>query len=106
MTPELVQTLRRLALNDEEVTKRVMSGEQVGSLEPRVVALLRLAVLISVDTDAGTFRWVVDQAVADGVEDHDMVDTLVVVAPLIGIARLTSALPGLMQALEVEETMD
>lgn len=104
MTPDQIELLRRLALNDGAAVHSVMSGdlEAKGSLDPRTTALIRIAILLGVDSDPATFRWAVELAQAAGVEDNDLFDTLVAVAPLIGTARLTGALPNFMAALELE----
>jgi hypothetical protein len=46
--------------------------------------------------------WAVELAVAAGVDDVDLFNTLVAAAPIIGTARLTAALPHFMAALELE----
>lgn len=104
MSPEQIQLLRRLAWNDPEAVRVVMSNGsgETSSLEPRTEALVRIITLLSVDSDEATLRWAVDLGLAAGVEDIDIFSALLVVAPLIGSARLTSALGHLMNALELE----
>jgi alkylhydroperoxidase/carboxymuconolactone decarboxylase family protein YurZ len=104
MTPDQIQLLRRLALNDSAAVHAVMSGElqEEGSLDPRTAALVRIAILLGVDSDPATFMWAVELAVAAGVDDVDLFNTLVAAAPIIGTARLTAALPHFMAALELE----
>jgi 4-carboxymuconolactone decarboxylase len=104
MNSDQLQLLRKLALNDSTTINAVMSGElaQAGTLDARTEALVRIAILVGVDSDPATFQWAVELAVAAGVDDADLFDTLVAIAPIIGIARLTSALPHLMAALDLE----
>ena len=104
MKTQQVELLRKLALNDSTVVNAIMSGElaQEGTLDARTEALVRIAILVGVDSDPATFQWAVELAVAAGVDDADLFDTLVAIAPIIGIARLTSALPHLMTALDLE----
>lgn len=104
MTPEQVETLRRLALNEPMTTNEVMGGgfAAVGSLDPRTAALVRIAALISIDSDPATFRWAMDLAQAAGVDDTEVFDTLMAVAPIVGIARLTSTIPRVLAALDLE----
>ena len=101
MTPDQTQLLRRLALNDTEAVKEVMSGrwEEHNSVNPRLDALVRIVALLCVDSDPGAFQWASDTALAVGLEDVDIFRAIVVVAPIIGSARLSSALPHLMDAL-------
>jgi alkylhydroperoxidase/carboxymuconolactone decarboxylase family protein YurZ len=104
MTPNQVELLRRLALNEREAMHAVMSGERadVDGLDQRTAALVRVAALLSVDSDPATFRWAVEEGIAAGVDDTDFFDTLVAVAPIIGVARLTASLPHLMSALDLD----
>jgi 4-carboxymuconolactone decarboxylase len=104
MTPDQVQLLRRLILNDSTAVHSVMSGElaEKDSLDPRTGALVRIAILLGVDSNPATFMWAVELAMAAGVDDADLFNTLVAAAPIIGIARLTAALPHLMAALDLE----
>jgi 4-carboxymuconolactone decarboxylase len=104
MTPEQIQVLRRLALNDRSAVHSVMSGDldDESSLDPRTAGLVRIAILLGVDSDPATFMWAVELAMAAGVDDVDLFNTLVAAAPIIGIARLTAALPHFMAALELD----
>jgi alkylhydroperoxidase/carboxymuconolactone decarboxylase family protein YurZ len=108
VTPDQISLLRRLALNEKDAIKQVMGGASAdsGGLDGRSAALVRVAALLSVDSDPATFRWAVEEAIAAGVEDTDFVETLVAVAPIIGVARLTSSLPHLMAALDLEVVED
>ncbi|MFZ0013514.1 MAG: carboxymuconolactone decarboxylase family protein, partial [Acidimicrobiia bacterium] len=72
------------------------------SMDGRTAALMRLVALLSVDSDPATFRWAIDVGLAAGLEDGDVFDALLVVAPIIGTARLNSALPHLMEALDLD----
>jgi len=104
MTPDQVNLLRKLALNEREATNLVMSGSLADSLrlDAGTAALVRLAALLSVDSDPATFQWAAELAMAAGVDDDEIFHALLVVAPIIGVARMTAALPHLMAALELE----
>jgi len=104
MRPEQVQTLRKLALNETQTTNEVMGGDLAArsSLDARTLALVRVAALVSIDSDASTFRWAMDLAHAAGVDDTEVFDTLISVAPIVGIARLTSAIPHVLAAFDLE----
>lgn len=105
MTPDQVELLRRLALNEAETVKSVMSGdlsEAMESLDPRTAALVRIAALLSVDSDPSAFRWAVDIGVAAGLEDSEIIHALILVAPIVGTGRITSAIPALLAALDVD----
>lgn len=104
MSPEQIQLLRRLALNDREAVNDVMSGrwEAHSAHNPRQEALVRIVTLLCVDSDPATFQWATDGGLAAGLEDVDIFHALLVVAPIIGVARLSSTLPHLMDALGLE----
>jgi 4-carboxymuconolactone decarboxylase len=104
MTPDQVKLLRRLALNEQSAVNAVMSSElgDVDTLDPRTAVLVRIAALLSVDADPATFQWAVELGIAAGVDDGDVYRTLVVVAPIIGMARLTSSLPHLLAAFDLD----
>ena len=108
MKPDQIRLLRRLTLNDTEAMNQALTGEmsESSSLDARTVALVRLAALLSVDSDPATFQWAAELGVAAGVDDDDIYNALAVIAPIIGIARLTSALPHLMTALDLEVVED
>jgi alkylhydroperoxidase/carboxymuconolactone decarboxylase family protein YurZ len=103
MSPDQVGLLRRLSLNDGAAIDEVMGGSRIeSSLGSATEALVRIVTLLSVDSDPATFQWAVDIGLASGLEDEEIFHALLVVAPLIGVARLTSSLPHLMQALSLE----
>lgn len=86
------------------MTREVMGGRlaEVSSLDPRTLAMIRIAVLVSITSDASTFRWAMDLAQAAGVDDSNVVDTLMSIAPIVGVARLTCAIPHVLAALDLE----
>jgi hypothetical protein len=81
-----------------------MSGPPDGIevLGDRDAALIRVAVLLSIDSDPSTLRWAIEDGVAAGIDDAEIFDLLQVVAPIIGMGRLGAALPDLMAALDLE----
>lgn len=104
MRPEQVQTLRKLALNETQTTNEVMGGDlaATSSLDARTLALVRVAALVSIDSDPSTYRWAMDIAQAAGVDDTELFDTLMAIAPIVGVARLTSAIPHVLAAFDIE----
>lgn len=108
MNLEQIELLRRVTLKDKEALDAVMAGNgnMPTSLDARCAALVRIAALLSVDSDPSTFQWAVDLGVASGLDDDSIFDALFVVAPVVGVARLTSTLPRLMSALHIEVVED
>lgn len=108
MRPDQVQLLRRWALNDKAAINLALRGEQaeLDGFDPRTAALMRVAALFCVGSDPATFRWAIEEGIARGVEDDDLLAAVIVVAPIIGLARMTASLPHLMEALDLEVIED
>jgi alkylhydroperoxidase/carboxymuconolactone decarboxylase family protein YurZ len=108
MKPDQIDVLRRLALSDERTMTHVMTGgvHEFHTLDSRTVALLRIAALVGVMPDVASYKSAMDKAHAAGVEDEDIFGAVMVVAPIVGSARLSSELPHLMAALDLEVIED
>lgn len=95
--------LRRLALNDERVLDMVLTREVCGDgeteLSPKVELLVRLAGLLSVGATTPSLREAVDQAVAAGATQSEIVGVLVALGPAIGLASLVGSAPRLAMAI-------
>jgi 4-carboxymuconolactone decarboxylase len=106
VNPVHQELLRRLALNDEQAAE-LMLGTVAGSLNApdagsKTHALARIAALIAAESALASYQWAVDSALAVGASETEIVDVLVAVAPIVGLARLTSAAPELALALGYE----
>lgn len=107
MNSDQAELLRRVALKDKEALDAVLANPEVlPGLDARCASLVRIAALLSVDSDPSTFRWAVDLGIASGLDDDSLFDAILVVAPLIGVARLTTTLPRLMSALDIDVVED
>jgi alkylhydroperoxidase/carboxymuconolactone decarboxylase family protein YurZ len=102
--PEWAELLRQLALNDERAVAAVVTpvGGETVELAETCQSLLRIAVLIASDSAATSYQWAVSQARAAGVSDQEIVETLRVVAPIVGSARVAVAARPLAAALGYE----
>jgi 4-carboxymuconolactone decarboxylase len=105
------RTLRCLAVNDQAFIESVVSGRLADSsasgLDPKTQALVGLAALIALDAAPATYQWEAERAFAAGVTVDDIVDTLVAVAPLIGIARAVCVAPNLgIAGYDVEAALE
>jgi alkylhydroperoxidase/carboxymuconolactone decarboxylase family protein YurZ len=67
-------------------------------LDERTAALARLATLIALDAPPASYRRTVHLALAAGASVDDVIDTLVVVARTVGLARVVAAAPRLARA--------
>lgn len=105
MTSEDLRLLRDIMLHANRAGRSSGSAgfeSSTSSLEPRTAALIEVAVLLAVDSDAETVRWAVDDAIAAGVEDTDLVAMFRIVAPVMGTGRTASALNKLLSSLEID----
>jgi 4-carboxymuconolactone decarboxylase len=103
----VIELLRRLALNDEHAVRRAVSGSpgELGccdALDPKSAALVRLGALLSVGAATASCRVTVDVARANGASDEEIVAVLVAVAPVVGSARLVAAAPRLALAIDYD----
>ena len=68
-------------------------------LDEKTSALACLAVLVALRATPTSYRRAVDLSLAAGATVDDVVETLKVVAPSVGLARVVSAAPGLALAI-------
>jgi 4-carboxymuconolactone decarboxylase len=94
-TPE--ERLRRLVLHDERCIQSMLgihlNNNEAAGLDPKTHALVRLAGLVAVGASSGSYRWAAEAALDAGATADELVDTLVSVAPISGLARVISATP-------------
>jgi hypothetical protein len=95
------ELLRRLAIHDPRCVDDVLSGEDVAAheLDPKVLALVRLAGLISVDAPDAALLWGVAEALGAGASSSEVVGALVALGPTLGSVRLVASAPRLALAL-------
>jgi 4-carboxymuconolactone decarboxylase len=95
------ELLRRLAINDENALARVMDGRAIDSplLDDKTGALVKVATLVALEAGSSSYRWAVEAALASGAEDGEIVDVLLAVAPIVGVARTNSSAFELASAL-------
>ena len=100
---ETEATLRRLALHDDEAIRCLLGIDANwiagDGLEPRTVALVQLAALISVGSAAISYQAAVERAYASGATASEIVATLMAAAPVVGVSRVVAAAPTLAMAL-------
>ena len=102
MRTEHEDLLRKLALNDEGAVETVL-GATLGFVEPqgldeKAQALVRLAALIALESSPASYQWCVATAQAAGATDEEIIGVLVALAPVVGLARVSSAAPDLALA--------
>jgi 4-carboxymuconolactone decarboxylase len=94
------ERLRRLAVNEAGA-----AGEDVRSLgdptglDPKTLALVRLAALVAVGAAEPSFGEQTDAAVSAGASADEIVDVLIGVCTVVGVPRVVAAAPKLALAL-------
>lgn len=96
------EILRRLAIVDEGIVKDLAGpGVSQGvprSLELKTAALVRLAALAAIGSPAVCLEWSATRALAAGATEDEITDVLLAIAPVAGIGRVVSAVPGVADA--------
>ena len=96
--------LRRLAINDPRFVNEVFCGPGAASqeLDPKTLALVRLAALVAVGGPVPSYGALADAALDAGATAAQIVDVLVGVARVVGQPRVVAAAPQLGMALGYE----
>ena len=116
MRAETPETLRRLALNDDNFVDLVLGGGGaanigVSGLDQKTHALVRLGASMAIKRRPALTRQASTMALAAGASVDEIVGTLIAVAPDVGVVRTVSAAPELALALGYDvdaafETLD
>ena len=100
------EILRRLAIVDEEC-----AGDQAGlglgtpvvwALDAKTAALVRVAALAAIGSPEVCLEWSATRALATGATEDEITGVLLAIAPVIGLGRITGAVPGVAAALEYD----
>jgi 4-carboxymuconolactone decarboxylase len=95
--------LRRLALNDENAVRAVLSpgseSPRVTTLDPKTHALVRLGALLAGGAETTSLRWMSDIAYEAGATDDEIVGVLVAIGPTVGLAEIVRQAPRLALAI-------
>jgi 4-carboxymuconolactone decarboxylase len=102
--------LLRLTLNHDAFAAKILTMHQdahVQGLDPRTCALVRLGALHAIGAQ-GSYGCSVDASLAAGASVEEIVDSLIAVAPMIGLPRAVAAAPDLAVALgfDVESALE
>ena len=104
---DYIDLLRRLAVNDARIIDELGctagvdgdASEPDSVLDPRTLALVRLAALVAVGGAVPSYGAQADAAVGAGASAAEIVDVLVGVVPVVGIPCVVAAAPKLALAL-------
>jgi 4-carboxymuconolactone decarboxylase len=100
------ETLRRLAVIDESfLASRAGLGlgrTETRALDPKTVALLRLAASVATGPSAVCLQWSAAQAMSAGATDDEIADVLLAIAPIAGLSRVVRAATHVATALDYD----
>jgi alkylhydroperoxidase/carboxymuconolactone decarboxylase family protein YurZ len=97
------EILRRLAIIDDGfVEDRAglglgLDGARV--LDPRTAALVQVAALAAIGSPAVCLEWSSTRALAAGATEDEIADVLLAIAPVAGLGRVVTAVPGVADGL-------
>lgn len=98
---DYAERLRRLAINDAHFAEEGAggTGAEPRVLDPKTLALVRLAALVAVGGAVPSFGAHADAAVDAGATAAEIVDVLVGVIPVVGFPIVVATAPKLALAL-------
>ena len=107
---DYTERLRRLAINDAHFAEACLGGAELkhGGLDPKTLALVRLAALAAVGGAVASYGAQTDAAVNAGATAEEIVGVLVGVIPVVGLPCAVAAAPRLALALgyDFTDTLD
>ena len=107
---DYTDVLRLLAINDARFGEACAATGRVepGELDPKTLALVRLAALVSVGGSEPSYGAETDAAVDAGATAAEIVDVLVGVVPVVGLPCVVAAAPKLAMALgyDIDEALE
>ena len=93
--------LRSLAIEDPQLGANLSARDEIAPvlLDPRTVALARLAALVAIGGALPTYCALTDAAIGVGATPEEVVEVLVAIVPTVGLPRVVSAAPNVAMAL-------
>jgi alkylhydroperoxidase/carboxymuconolactone decarboxylase family protein YurZ len=98
---EYTDVLRCLSIEDPRLATHLATRDENGSdvLDPKTVALARLAALVAIGGALPTYSALTDAAIGMGATPDEIVEVLVAIVPTVGLPRVVSAAPSVAMAL-------
>jgi 4-carboxymuconolactone decarboxylase len=95
------EVLRLLAINEGRFGEECVTGVGVesGKLDPRTLALVRIAALVAVGGAVPSYGAEVDAAVSAGASAAEIVEVLLGIVSVVGLPCVVAAAPSLAMAL-------
>jgi alkylhydroperoxidase/carboxymuconolactone decarboxylase family protein YurZ len=96
---EYTEVLRLLAINDEHFAEHLTTSAEPVKLDPKTLALVRIAALIGVGGAVPSYGAEADAAVSAGATVGEIVEVLIGVVSVVGLPSVVAAAPTLAMAL-------
>jgi 4-carboxymuconolactone decarboxylase len=100
---DYLERLRRLAISDDRLTeldsREFLFDRDELVVDPKALALARIAALVAMGGAEPSFGSLVDAAVGAGATAGEIVDVLVGITAVVGVPRVVAAAPLLAMAL-------
>jgi 4-carboxymuconolactone decarboxylase len=99
------EILRRLAIIDDGFVEDPLglglrlALDGARGLEPKTAALVQVAALAAIGSPAVCLEWSTTRALAAGATEDEIADVLLAIAPVAGLARVVTAVPGVADGL-------
>jgi alkylhydroperoxidase/carboxymuconolactone decarboxylase family protein YurZ len=97
------EILRRLAIIDDGFIED-QAGLRLGLagsfvLDPKIAALVQVAALATIGSPAVCLEWSTTRALAAGATEDEVIGVLLAIAPVAGLGRVSTAVPGVADGL-------
>src|SRR6516225_8002974 len=100
-TVRFQEILRRLAVIDESAVEQHagLGLPEVGVLDARTTELVRVAAAAAIGAPEVCLEWSVTRALAAGATEDEITGVLLAIAPVAGLGRIVTAVPGVADGL-------
>ena len=96
---DYMEVLRLLTINDEHLGEEGVTRVASAKLDPKTVALVRIAALVAVGGAVPSYGTEVDAAVSAGATAAEIVEVLLDIVSVVGLPCVVAAAPNLALAL-------
>ena len=99
-TARFQEILRKLAIFDEELagTESGLGLPGMSALDAKTTALLQVGVSAAIGSSEVCLEWSASRALAAGATEDEITDVLLAIAPVTGLGRVVTAVPGVADA--------
>jgi 4-carboxymuconolactone decarboxylase len=105
---DYMEVLRLLTINDENLGEEGITRVGAARLDPKTVALVRIAALVAVGGAVPSYGTEVEVAVSAGATAAEIVEVLLDIASVVGLPCIVAAAPNLALALgyDINEALE